>query len=280
MKPTPLFLIFLFITMAGCGYTPVRKPFVINNDSYRAGTIINDRLRILSWNIHKMVGDEHWQNDFITIVRDTKKPDIILLQEVRFESDMSRILRDDLTMGWEFTPNLYQKKYKAWSGVLTASRIKPTLVKPFLSTVVEPFVKTPKPVLFTKYSLGPDSLELLVVNIHGINFKFTLADFKEQLKRVALFVSGHDGPVIMGGDFNTWSTGRIECLEKHASEMGLAAVSFGSESDTIESVFGNALDHIYISTDTLKVVEGSQDVIEAVNSSDHKPLFVELRIEL
>jgi endonuclease/exonuclease/phosphatase (EEP) superfamily protein YafD len=43
-------------------------------------------------------------------------------------------------------------------------------------------------------------------------------------------------------------------------------------------MFGNALDHIFISKDKLEVIDGSQDVIVDINSSDHKPLFVEVRI--
>jgi len=44
-------------------------------------------------------------------------------------------------------------------------------------------------------------------------------------------------------------------------------------------VFGNTLDHIFISRKNLEVVKGSQDVIAGIKSSDHSPLFVELRIK-
>jgi endonuclease/exonuclease/phosphatase (EEP) superfamily protein YafD len=279
MKTKYRLLILLFIVISGCGYTPVRTPFVLSGDYYQARSINDDRLCILSWNIHKEVDEENWEKDFITIVRNnTKKPTIILLQEVRLETNMIRILKEELNLGWEFSPNLYQEEYDAYSGVLTAATIKPTMVQSALSSGVEPFTQTPKPVLFTNYSLGRDSFELLVVNIHGINFKFGLNEFKEQLRYIAEFVKGHEGPVIMAGDFNTWSKDRLDHLDRIAKELELVKAPFGSKSDHISTVAGNPLDHNFVSKETLEVVEGSQDVLVDINSSDHKPLFVEVRI--
>lgn len=279
MKTKYLLFILLFIFISGCGYIPVRTPFVIRGDYYQARSISDDRLRILSWNIHKEVDKENWKKEFIKIIRDNNKtPNIILLQEVRLETNMTRILKEDVKMGWEFSPNLYQEEHEAYSGVLTASYIKPAMVKSALSSGVEPFTKTPKPVLFTKYSLDFESFELLIVNIHLINYKLGLDEFKEQLGYTAEFVKGHDGPVIMAGDFNTWSEDRLEHLDKVIEELDLVKITFGSKSEHIETMFGNALDHIFISKEKLEVVEGSQDVMADINSSDHKPLFVEVKI--
>ncbi len=273
-----LFVIFLVIFIFGCGHVPVRTPFILSGNYYQKQSIREDRLRILSWNIHKEVNDINWENDFIKIVRDNKNPNIILLQEVRLEKNIIEILKDDLEMGWEFAPNLYQEKYGAYSGVLTASSIKPTMVKPALSNGTEPFTKTRKPVLFTKYNLGLASFELLVVNIHGINFKVDLDEFKDQISYVAGAVMEHDGPVIMAGDFNTWSEDRLKHLYKIVKELELVKIKFGSKSDYVKTIFGNPLDHIFISKEKLEVVKGSQDVILDIKSSDHYPLFVELRI--
>ena len=280
MKRKYLIVIFLVISICGCGYIPIRTPFILSGNYYHQEPSINeDRIRILSWNIHKEVNDPNWKKDFVEIVRaNDKKPNIILLQEVRLEKNIIEILKDDLKLGWEFSPNLYQGKYDAYSGVLTASYIKPTVVKSVLSNGTEPFTKTPKTVLFTKYDLGLASLELLVVNIHGINFKIDLDEFKEQIRYLAEVVKKHDGPVIMAGDFNTWSEDRLDHLSKLVEEMELVKIEFGSKADYVETMFCNPLDHIFISKEELEVVKGSQDVIVDIKSSDHSPLFVELRI--
>jgi endonuclease/exonuclease/phosphatase (EEP) superfamily protein YafD len=271
-------LFFLKICISGCGYIPVHTPFAISGNNYEEYSInSNDVLRILNWNIHKKIDSDNWKNDFIKIVIRDKKPNIILLQEVRLGEDIVNIFKNDLKMGWEFSPNLYQVKYDAYSGVLTASYVKPTMVQPALSNGTEPFTKTPKSILFTKYNIGTKSSELLIVNIHGINFKIGLDEFKEQIRFVAEAIIQHDGPVIMSGDFNTWRKDRLKHLEKMTNELNMVKIDFGAKSDNIKTKFSNPLDHIFISK-KLQVVKGSQDVIVDINSSDHSPLFVELKI--
>ena len=213
------------ISISGCSYIPVRTPFTISGNNYKIDSINSDTLRILNWNIHKEVDNDNWKNDFIKIVKSDKKPTIILLQEVRLEENIIDIFKNDLRMGWEFCPNLYQEKYDAYSGVLTASYIKPTMVESALSNGTEPFTKTPKPILFTKYNIGSKSSELLIVNIHGINFKINLDEFKEQIRFVAGAIMQHNGPVIMAGDFNTWRKDRIEHLNKIANELNMEKIA-------------------------------------------------------
>ncbi len=279
MKLKFLSVVFLALSISGCGYIPVRTPFVISGDYYKELSIKEDRICILSWNIHKEVDNSNWKKDLIRIARvNGNKPIIILLQEVRLEKNIIQIFRDDLDFGWEFSPNLYQEKYDAYSGVLTSSYIRPRLVESALSKGTEPITKTPKVALFTKYNLDLISLELLVVNIHGINFKIGLDEFKEQLGYVAEFVLGHDGPVIMAGDFNTWSENRRDHLDRIAEKMNLEKVEFGSKTEYIATKFGNPLDHIFFSREKLDVVKDSQNVFEDIKLSDHSPLFVEFMI--
>lgn len=276
MKIIKRFALFAVIFLTGCGYIPVRTPFLIGGNNYSEPSIATDRLRILSWNIQKQGGGGNWKNDFLRIANEDKKPHLILLQEVRLDTSIIKILKDDLRMGWEFSPNLYEHRHDAYSGVLTASFIEPIMATPALSSGTEPFTRTAKPFLYTKYLLDQASFKLLVVNVHCINFKIDLVAFKAQIQDFVGVVMEHDGPVLMAGDFNTWSGERLEHLYNRAVEMGLAKINFGSKARSIESAFGNALDHIFISKSKLAVVKGSQDVIVDVESSDHYPLFIEL----
>ncbi len=277
MKIRKLFVIFLVIFIFGCGYISVRTPFILSGNNYQVQSINEGKLRILSWNIHKNVNDINWKNDFIKIVSE-KNPNVILLQEVRLEMNIIKLFKDNLQMGWEFSPNLFQGKYDAYAGVMTASYIRPTMAKPALSSGTEPFTKIPKPVLFTRYNIGLETRKLLIVNIHCINFKIDLNEFKEQIRYVAGEVMAHDGPVIMAGDFNTWSKNRLEHLDTIVKELELVKITFSSKSNYVKTAFGNPLDHIFISKEKLEVVKGSEDVLADINSSDHKPLFVELRV--
>jgi endonuclease/exonuclease/phosphatase (EEP) superfamily protein YafD len=272
-----LCVVFISVSIVACGYTPVRTPFTLNADSYDKEAITNDSIRILNWNIHKNGNLSEWKKEITHIVKE-KEPNFILLQEVRLEGKVGAFISKNLKYGWEFSPNLYQGKHNAYSGILTASHIKPKMVKAALSNATEPFTKTQKAVLFTKYPISSASLELLVVNIHGINIKIDLDGFKEQLRYIAEVVMRHDGPVILAGDFNTWSEARLDHLSKLVKEMELVKIDFGSKADYVETMFGNPLDHIFISKEKLEVIKGSQDVIVDIKSSDHSPLFVELRI--
>ncbi len=277
MKTKILCVVFISVSIVACGYIPVRTPFTLSDDSYDKEANINDSIRILNWNIHKEGNLSEWKKVITRIVKD-KKPDFILLQEVRLDGKVGDFISKDLKYGWEFSPNLYQGKYDAYSGVLTASHIKPKMVESALSNGTELFSKIQKTVLFTKYPIGSPSLELLVVNIHGININIDLDGFKEQIRYIAEVVMRHDGPVILAGDFNTWKEARLDHLSKLAKEMELVKIDFGSNADYVETMFGNPLDHIFISKEKLEVIKGSQDVIVDIKSSDHSPLFVELRI--
>ena len=272
-----LCIVLISVSIVACGYIPVRTPFTLNADSYDKEAITNDNIRILNWNIHKKGNLSEWKKEITHIIK-KKEPNFILLQEVRLEGTVGSFISKNLKYGWEFSPNLYQRKHNAYSGILTASHIKPKMVKAALSKATEPFTKTQKTVLFTKYQIGSGSKELLVANIHGINIKIDLDGFKEQLRSVAKVVMRHDGPVIFAGDFNTWSEARLDHLSKLVKEMKLMKIDFGSKEDYVETMFGNPLDHIFISKEKLEVVKGSQDVIVDIKSSDHSPLFVELRI--
>ena len=277
MKTKILCVVFISVSIVACGYIPVRTPFTLSDDSYDKEANINDSIRIVNWNIHKEGNLSEWKKVITHIVKD-KKPDFILLQEVRLDGKVGDFISKDLKYGWEFSPNLYQGKYDAYSGVLTASHIKPKMVESALSNGTELFSKIQKTVLFTKYPIGSPSLELLVVNIHGININIDLDGFKEQIRYIAEVVMRHDGPVILAGDFNTWKEARLDHLSKLVKEMELVKIDFGSNADYVETMFGNPLDHIFISKEKLEVIKGSQDVIVDIKSSDHSPLFVELRI--
>jgi len=277
MKTKILCVVFISVSIVACGYIPVRTPFTLSDDSYDTEANINDSIRILNWNIHKEGNSSEWKKVITHIVKD-KEPNFILLQEVRLDEKVGDFISKELKYGWEFSPNIYQEKYDAYSGVLTASQIKPKMVESALSNGTELFSKIQKTVLFTKYPIGSPFLELLVVNIHGINFNIDLAGFKEQIRYIAEVVMRHAGPVILAGDFNTWREARLDHLSKLVKEMELVKIDFGSKADYVETMFGNPLDHIFISKGKLEVIKGSQDVIADIKSSDHSPLFVELRI--
>jgi len=265
----------LLFLIASCGYTPVEKAFTISGDAYRQAVMDGSSIRILNWNIHKEGNEKPWRDDFLRIVAE-KKPHIITFQEARLETAFRSLFDEDLRIGWAFSPNTFQEKYDAYCGVLTASHYRPDVVQAMLSNGFEPITRTPKAALLTRYDLGPDNPPLLVVNVHGINFKIGLDDFKDQLVEIFGRIADHRGPVVLAGDFNTWRKSRLAYLGDMAAGAGLVPVDFSPETDWIESLSDNPLDHIFYSQGLLAAKPGSSDVLEEVATSDHRPLYVEL----
>jgi len=278
LKPKIQSIIYIAVFISACGYNPVRTPFTLSADRYDKTAAVNDSIRLLNWNIHKEGNTHEWEKAIARIVK-AKAPDFLVLQEVRLEANVGSFISENLHYGWKFSPNVYQGYYDAYSGVLTASHIKPKTVTSALSEKTELFSEIKKILQCAKFTVGSPSSELLVINIHAINFNIRLDGFKEQMRCIAAAIMEHDGPVIVAGDFNTWRGDRLELLAKLAAKMRLEKVDFGADADHIAAMFGNTLDHIYISRDTLEVIDGTQEVIADIKPSDHSPLFVELRLK-
>ena len=96
--------------------------------------------------------------------------------------------------------------------------------------------------------------------------------FKKQLDRMEAILSGHRGPMIVSGDFNTWSAGRLSQLRKSTSRLGLSAVRF--EKNHRSRFFGYDIDHIFYRG--LKAKEAKTPI---VSTSDHNPLTVTFTLD-
>ncbi len=276
VKPAVVVISYLFLTY--CGYSPVKKPFVVNGGKYRWKTVPQSSIRLLNWNIHKEGGRRPWREEFARIVEE-KAPNLVTFQEARIEPEFQRIFKKTAPMGWVCSPNTFMDLHDAYAGVLTASPFSPTAARPVLSKGIEPITNTTKAALFTTYTLRPSRKSLLLVNVHALNFQIGLASFKAQMDEIFGIVAEHRGPVILAGDFNTWRPKRMAYVDLLATEAGLARVDFSPETHAIVSRSDIPLDHVYYSEKDLAVTEGSPDVIEETMTSDHKPLFVEFELK-
>ena len=109
-----------------------------------------------------------------------------------------------------------------------------------------------------------------------------LEKFKAQLFKVVNTISGHNGPIIFAGDFNTRNKDRLSFLLRELKvKLDLETVSFTNEDkkEIKHFLFSQIpLDHIFYSSKELEVKQDSPDVLETIKSSDHKPLFVEFKV--
>jgi endonuclease/exonuclease/phosphatase (EEP) superfamily protein YafD len=219
--------------------------------------IDSSSIKILNWNIKK--GEEiGWALD---LERLSAGKTLVLLQEAALSMQLS--VHVQKTPFATFSPG-YIKKGDI-TGVVTFSEVQS--LQHCRLGAVEPWLGTPKSTNVTRYALSNSEEDLMVVNIHAVNFSFGLMSYRDQLNAITELLSDHPGPAIVSGDFNTWRPGRQEALMNAMKNLGLQAVGFAD--DLRKTTFGMPLDHVF--TRGLIIDEA---VVFEVTSSDHNPMAV------
>lgn len=221
---------------------------------------LDGEISVLLWNIAKG-SRAGWDED---LRRLAAGKDLVLLQE----AVLTDAVREAIGTGWhDFAPGYRTSVYT--SGVWTASAA--AALAACSIEIREPLLGTPKRALIVEYPLAGRDDTLLVANLHAVNFALGLAEFRRQLGEVAAILAAHDGPVLLAGDFNTWSRSRHDILEGMVRELGLRPAAYSS--DYRLRAFGWPLDHLFYRGMEL-LASGS----ERVRTSDHNPVVAQLSL--
>lgn len=217
---------------------------------------------ILSWNAHRGI-HERWNHDLISYGRDA---DIILLQEAALEAVLDA--QFDITANQWLMASAFNLDGRE-IGVMSAARVMPQDY--CMTRQPEPLIRVPKIALAAAYPLAGVDTQLLVVNIHLVNFTISTAAIRQQIETLENLVRNHDGPVIVAGDFNTWSQKRKALVQRKMSALGMAEVAF--KPDNRVSFFNHTVDGVYY-----RGLEVVRSLSHQVVSSDHNPLEVHFRV--
>lgn len=218
-----------------------------------------DEIRLVSWNMQKK-SIPNWRADYSRL---TEGRDLILIQEASLRVDTVGDL--PAAPHWSFAPGY--RTGDSITGVLTLSSSQPLARCSFVN--VEPLLRTPKATSITQFALEGRDETLLVVNVHAVNFSLGLGAYKRQFAQIANVLEGHQGPIILSGDLNTWRAGRTRTIEAMAEELELTAIEFSEDNRT--RFLGSPLDHIYV-----RGLSATSSDSSVVTSSDHNPLTVTL----
>jgi endonuclease/exonuclease/phosphatase (EEP) superfamily protein YafD len=218
---------------------------------------------LLSWNIQKE-NREGWESDFVRL---SQNADIFIIQEALLTGELRRLL-NRRPYYWHLVNAFEYQQVK--TGVLTAATIEPDFVCPL--RVTEPLIRFPKTVLITRYPLANTHHSLMIANIHMINFTVHISAFHDQARQMTEILMNHQGPMILSGDFNTWSEERLAIIEHMAGRLKLEPADF--KSDHVRKVFGRTVDRVYYRGLILE-----EALVIEVTSSDHNPLLVKFRAE-
>ncbi|MEJ2255605.1 MAG: endonuclease/exonuclease/phosphatase family protein [Woeseiaceae bacterium] len=218
-------------------------------------------IRLFNWNLQKS-RQPHWRNDIETLA---SAADLVLIQEASIREET--IDKIDSSLHWSFAPG-YSTPGEI-TGVMTLSKSPPISQCSFAAA--EPWLRTPKAASVTQYALRGSDETLVVVNIHAVNFTFGTNDYSAQFSQLAEVLKAHTGPIILSGDLNTWRGKRVRIVADLAESLSMTAVDFAR--DNRKTVFGKALDHIYVRG--LEVLDADTAVVD---SSDHNPMIAEFGV--
>ncbi len=224
------------------------------------GTLLPDykKLKVLVWNIFKQQRAQ-WQSVITDFGKDSH---LVMLQEAQTTPELVTFATCHF-IGVDQVPALSFPQHP--SGVMTLAKSTPIFCCPLRER--EPLLRLAKSALITVYPM-PNGQMLMAVNIHAVNFSLGIDIYKKQLDTVGEHIQHHQGPVLMGGDFNAWSQPRSKVLYHFTRKHHLQEVSF--EHDFRRTAFGRPLDFIFYRNIALE-----RAVVLKTEASDHNPLLAE-----
>jgi endonuclease/exonuclease/phosphatase (EEP) superfamily protein YafD len=179
-----------------------------------SATRLPAEFELLSWNTHK----QRHRGFEAELLRFCEGVELVLLQEATEAEPVWSLLPSE--HAWTLVVAFEVRRGEIATGVATGSVASPLREQALLSPVREPILHTPKSSLLSWVNVRDDSI--LVINLHGINFRRAPA-LAAQLRSFEDALDAHAGPVIVAGDFNTWSARRREVVEAFAARHCLVS---------------------------------------------------------
>lgn len=221
------------------------------------------QLNLLVWNIYKQ-SNANWQQSLTRLSQDKQ---LVLLQEASMTPEFVGWIERNQWFGSQVDAF---KAFKTTAGVLNLSYAPPSLACAY--TELEPWLRLPKSALYATYPLS-NGEELAVVNIHAVNFTYGTIEYRRQIEKLAKELEQHQGPIIVAGDFNSWSRERLSVMMQVLAGLALQEVSYNPDHRT-QFVTGLPLDHVLFRGLTLETAEAPTS-----DASDHNPIVVHFRLK-
>lgn len=228
----------------------------------RVPVLPQKQLKVLVWNIHKGQ-DQGWQQALTFF---SKSTDLVLLQEATNQQRLPYLFSQIYPTQLFASAFAYKD---ILSGVAILSKSAP--LSYCAGATAEPWIQIPKVGLAATYPLA-NGQKLLVVNLHLVNFEWIPTNYKKQLSEAMELIAAHQGPIILAGDFNSWSKERLGLLLRLAKHYHLKEVHY--KKDVRLRFNQNPLDHIFIRG--LRLISSTTKLTKA---SDHNPLLITVEVE-
>jgi endonuclease/exonuclease/phosphatase (EEP) superfamily protein YafD len=272
-----------FVLVSGC-YTHLAEREV----APYAGLELPMHLNVLSWNVAKgdsAAGAGEIRREIQSLISG-RNINVACLQEAT-----EGLIPEAGGLGAHFGPN-YDPMIPfpffggREAGVATLASTSPETARLFRSPDRELLLFTPKVALATTHRVRVARMghfeNLLVLNVHALNFS-SVESVERQLQAWVVAIAAHTGPVVVCGDFNTWSEERSTQLTEHFQELGLEEVAFG-EGRTTAPVWlldSTPLDRMFVRglEARTRMANGAAvgEVVPGDWASDHQPITASFR---
>lgn len=240
------------------GENSVGQPLVCYQDDNALPLDKQGQLSLLVWNIYKQNRDR-WSEELSRLSSDAQ---LLLLQEASLNTGLKQWLSEQ---GWEGNQVNAFKVMGESAGVINLARTTPNLACGY--TEMEPWLRLPKSGIYARYPLSNGQV-LAVVNLHAVNFTYGTNEYQLQLQALANELSQHTGPIIVAGDFNSWSEERMTVMKQVLTSLGLNEVVF-SPDNRVRFISGLPLDHVFYRGLKLEKAKAPES-----DASDHNPLLL------
>lgn len=271
-------VVLLAVTSA-CGviyrHADVSSPPPLLAAGQPAPALPREGIDVLVWNVEK-ARRAAWPSALAGLV---PGKELVLLQEAYLAPRMTESLAAWTDLEWRMSPSFAfaWRQGEPTTGVVVGSAARAVQSRAFVTSDTEPLAGTPKAALAVTYALAGMDERLLVVCMHGINFRRAHA-LVAQLEALEPVIREHHGPVILAGDLNTHHRARMEAVEEFTARLGLSSVFDNrrtgprgwAHADGRRRFRGWPLDHVYVRG---LVVEDVQVVVGS-RGSDHEPMVV------
>lgn len=283
-KTTQLFLVLFIFSLCflnGCSLffkvpEPEEREIVFGDAS---GIKLPASFDVLVWNIYKGRKGDKFLSEFKTY---SDGKDLIILQEVMVgERLVESAYQYKANFQFFFVTSFYKQEEASLvkTGVATGANRVAVELNSLKSPSNEGGFTTPKVTAYSYYELEGIEQQLLVVNIHALNFVF-LGEYKAHIMQAGEKIKTHKGPVIFAGDFNTnfpQGAAKEKFLFEYIKELGLENVVFsqdGRRQEHTECEIKSIIDFIFI-----RGLAASNAFVPSSGGADHCPLIATLKLD-
>lgn len=219
-------------------------------------------IRVAIWNMCKGAGGLLFEHDYRMLCY---RSDVILTQEALLSQRSIRVFCEP---GFRVVHAAsYMRRDRLRDGVMTVSRVAPDPQR--LHRVIckypEPILKTPKVALVSFFPLMDSQESLMIVNLHATLIRLKSAAV-EEMEHLIAHLPDHRGPILLAGDFNTFSPGYLKAVHSILKKLSLEHMPIREDprpkSQALDQVFSRGLDIHSIQVDT------------TIKNSDHFPLIL------